>query len=93
MGEYFQHIVSKLTLDDMKILGILSDQDANALFKSIKKKAIQEMTNISVASFRKSMDRLEASGLIELDTRSKEHKLYISEYGKEALKQQLEEEI
>ena len=92
MNGYFYHIVCKLTFDEMNILGVLSDQQANAVFKSIKRKGVQELSKLSDANFRKALYRLEANSLIEIYTRSQQHKLYISSYGESALRKQLQEE-
>ena len=92
MDSYFEEIVSELTYDEMVILGLLSDQNANSVFKSIKKKSVQEQTNLTDANIRKSILRLEAKRFIEINSSSKEYRLYITEYGQLALNKQLQGE-
>ena len=93
MNTYFQHIVSKLTYNEMVILGLLHDQQANAVFKSITKKNAHESTELSLAEFRKSLIRLEANGFIETCSSQKEHRIFITNFGLVALNEQLKEEI
>lgn len=92
MGNYFDHIISKLTINDMSILGVLADNQANVAFKAMRKKDVFDQLKMSEANFRKSLYRLEANQFIEVDTVDREHKLYITEYGQIALNQSLEEE-
>ncbi len=92
MNNYFPYIISKLTIDDMTILGILSDQQANAVFKSVKKRDVLKKASLSEANFRKSTYRLEANGFIEIVKTDREHKIYITEFGQIALNESLNEE-
>lgn len=92
MESYFHHIVSKLSYDEMSVLGYLSDNLADAMFKSIKKKDVQNEINLSTANFRKALYRLEANRFIEINSNSKEHRLFITEFGQLALNEQLQEE-
>ncbi len=92
MNNYFPYIISKLTIDDMTVLGILSDLQVNAVFKSIKKKDVLSKTHLTEANFRKSIYRLEANGFIEIVKTDKEHKIYITEFGQIALNESLNEE-
>ncbi|WP_299831288.1 hypothetical protein [uncultured Metabacillus sp.] len=93
MNDYFSYILSNLSLNELSVLGILSDNQANLVFKSMKKKTIQDLSQLSTAKFRKSLDRLEANRFIEIVTNEKEHKIYITEYGQIALNQSLKEEV
>jgi len=93
MNDYFSYILSNLSLNEMKVLGILSDNQANMVFKAMKKKTIQDLSQLSTAKLRKSLDRLEANRFIDFVTSEKEHKIYITEYGQIALNQSLKEEF
>ena len=93
MQEYFQQITSKLTFDEMVVLGYLSDKQANVVFKSVKKKDILDDTQLTTSKLRTSLIRLEANNLIEIVSNSKEHRVYITEYGQLALNEHLKEEI
>lgn len=89
-NNYFHHIVSKLTIDDMNILGILTDQDATATFKALKKRDVYERSGLTEANFRKIIYRLDAINFIETVTGSKEHMYYITSFGLSAIDQSLE---
>jgi RIO-like serine/threonine protein kinase len=88
--DYFEHIVSRLTLDDMQILAMLSDKDFTASFKAVKKKEIFELLGFSEANYRKTIYRLDALNFIETLTGVKEHKIYITNYGLLAIQKSLE---
>lgn len=93
MNDYFIYTISKLSFDEMYILGYLLDHSSDSKFKSIKKSIIQQNLNLTLAKLRKSLCTLEAKSLIEIDNSSKEHGIFITNYGKLALEQQLKEEF
>lgn len=90
MDQYFRDVVSSLTIEDIMILGILQDQDAISKQKSIKTTTILKISESTEAKFRKSMDRLTALQFVISNKDYKEHGLFISEYGVNALKNILE---
>lgn len=92
MDTYFASVIDNLTRNDLYILGLLSDEGADLKFKSIRKKTIQAKTQLTDATFRKSIDRLEALQFINIVKNSKEHTIFITQYGQEALRYQLEGE-
>ncbi|MCA1233343.1 hypothetical protein LBW83_17170 [Bacillus velezensis] len=92
MDTYFDSVIDNLTRNDLYILGLLSDEGVDLKFKSIRKKTIQEKTQLTDATFRKSIDRLEALQFINIVKNSKEHTVFITQYGQEALRYQLEGE-
>lgn len=92
MSSYFDYISSKLTLDEMLILGYLNDKQANTAFKSVKRKQILEEIKLTMSRFRNALLKLDASGFIETVTGTKEHRIYVTEYGQMALSKQLQEE-
>ncbi|MCA1025693.1 hypothetical protein LCM23_06285 [Cytobacillus kochii] len=89
---YFNSIVQSLTITDLKILGILHDQNIDVKFKAVKKKKLKEESLLSESNFRKSLYRLDAMQFIELVTGEKDHRVFISDIGKEALRISLSEE-
>lgn len=93
MGDYFSLIVSSLPINDLKVLGVLSDSRADAVFKSMKRKDLQEQVVLTDALFRKSLERLEANQFIQLVTKEKEYKVFITPYGLLALNESLREEM
>lgn len=90
MDQYFSDVVHSLTLEDISILGILHDQEATSKQKSIKTTTILKMSDSTEAKFRKSTDRLTALQFVISNKDYKEHGLFISEYGVQALKNILE---
>lgn len=91
MEEYFRKIVSNLILEDMLVLGYLDDKGLDTAYKAVKRSEIQEETNLTQSLLRKVIYKLESTNLIEIDVKSKEHKIYITNYGKLAVKTLLKE--
>jgi RIO-like serine/threonine protein kinase len=91
MEQYFQDVVSSLSLDDMNVLGALFDQDATAGFKAVQNIDVQQKAKLTEATFRKVLYRLIANKFINVVTLTRQHSLYITSYGVEALKKSLEE--
>lgn len=92
MDNYFAEILSSLSHDDLKILGILNDEEANLKFKAIKKKTVGDISDLTEANFRKAIYRLEAIKFINVVTGQKEHKLFITDFGQRALFESLSKE-
>lgn len=92
MDNYFDEIVQSLTLDDLKILGLLNDFDANIKFKAVKKRNLCEESKLTLANFRKSLYRLEIAKFIEIVTGQKDHRIFITDIGQKALFISLSEE-
>lgn len=90
MSDYFEHIIRQLTIEEMAILGILIDRDATAAFKSMKRSDVYERSDMSLANFRKTIGKLSATCLIDVVTGSKEHKMFLTSYGQQALEKSLE---
>lgn len=57
------------------------DEGADLKFKSIRKKTIQAKTQLTDATFRKGINRLEALQFINIVKNSKEHTVFITQYG------------
>lgn len=90
---YFEEIVSSLTFNDMKVLGYLSDNEADAKFKAIKRESLRTSLEMQLAEFRKSICRLEVTRLVVVDTDQKEHRIYLTSLGRKALFSSLSEEV
>lgn len=86
MGDYFKQIISQLTCEDISVLGILSEQDATAAYKAIRRSELFEASELSEANFRKTLLKLQATFFIEVTTTSKESKIYLTVYGQQAQK-------
>ncbi|GAB6989446.1 hypothetical protein [Paenibacillus pini] len=86
MDDYFEYVASHLTIDDMKVLGYLLDNDATAGFKAIKNSEVMSSTGLTEGTFRRIIYRLSANKFIEIVTLQKMHTLYISDFGSVAIK-------
>lgn len=93
MDIYFNYIASRLDLDELKVLGTLHDNDATAIYKGIFKKTLQEKCDLSDAIFKKILTKLSARSFVEIESSTKNHKLYITDYGLSALSKSLEGEM
>lgn len=83
--DYFLTVVNSLKIDEVTILGFLQDQDADMEFKAIKRGYLFEISKLTEANFRKTLNRLEALQFVKISVGGKEHHVYISPFGKEAL--------
>lgn len=90
---YFLHIVNRLTIDDISVLGVLIDNKATAPFKAMKKKELSEVADISEANLRKTIYRLDVANFVETVTGIREHKLYVTDLGVLAIEKSLEGEM
>lgn len=86
MQDYFQHVANSLTHDDMKVLGILFDNEATAGFKAMKNADVLPATQLSEATYRRVVYRLSANKFVEIITQQKMHMLYITEFGMNAIR-------
>ncbi|WP_165571653.1 hypothetical protein, partial [Cytobacillus praedii] len=82
---YFCEIVSSLSIDDLSILGVLNDNEAEIKFKAIPKVIVLEESKLTDANFRKSLYRLEIAKFIEIIKDHKSHSLIITPFGQKAL--------
>jgi DNA-binding IclR family transcriptional regulator len=88
--QYFNDVVSSLSLDDMRILSILFDNEASAGFRAMKNIDIQNLSGLSESTYRRCVNRLRANKFIETFIGKKQHSLYVTHYGTQALKISLE---
>lgn len=91
MEQYFIEVVKDLSIDDMRFLGMLHDQDATAGFKAIRNSEVLDACGLSKATFRKVFCRLSANKFISIVTQKRQHSIYITEYGMAALQTTLKE--
>jgi predicted transcriptional regulator len=90
MDTYLESISERLSINELMVLGKLKDYQADAKFKSMRRSLLREKSNLTVADFRKVINRLEITNFIELVYGQKEHKIYITEFGKYALSKSLQ---
>lgn len=89
MESYLDEISESLSINELSILGLLRDNNADAKFKSMKRSKLMEISNLSIADFRKVINRLESTLFIVIVTGQKEHKIFITEFGQYALSKSL----
>lgn len=92
MESYLSHVVSNLTIHDMKVMATLANLEATAIFKSVKKNYLLEKSGLSEFKFRKSLERLDAVRFITIVKDGKNHRICITNFGQLALNQNLEGE-
>jgi predicted transcriptional regulator len=83
--EYFEHVIKSVTLEDSNVLGILYEQDATAKVKAMIGKNVLKQSGLSEAKFRKVIGRLEALTFVNINSDYKEHSIFITDYGLQAL--------
>ena len=90
MSDYFKHVIKQLEFEDVRILGYLLDNDATAAFKAVKRSDVSKASEMAEATFRKTISKLIATHLIKTVTGGKEHKIYLTVYGDQAIRESLE---
>lgn len=91
MEQYFYDVVSSLSIEDMNVLGVLYDNDATATFKSMMTTQVSEGSGLSEATYRKIIYRLIGNKFIQVVTLKRQHSMFITQYGIQALKTSLKE--
>jgi len=90
LEQYFYHILSSLTINDMNLLAILYERESDVSFKAITKQELSLISNLTEYKFKKSIHRLEALNFIDVLVDGKQHAVFITRYGKIALEKNLE---
>lgn len=85
MTNYFQEVTKSLTLNDMNVLAVLYDSEANASYKAMKNVELLEKTRLSEANYRKIIYRLAANKFVEIVNHQKFKTIYITTFGIEAI--------
>lgn len=93
MDQYFYDVVDSLSMEEMSVLGILYDNQATVTFKSMNTTDVAGRCSLSDATYRKIMYRLSGNRFIELVKMKRQHSMYITHYGIEALRKSLNEEL
>jgi DNA-binding MarR family transcriptional regulator len=82
---YFLTLTDRLTIDEIDLLNRLTSNEAINRFSAKTKRELFEDINLSEARFRKILYRLEALNFIEIVAGSREHLLFVTEYGISAI--------
>ncbi|AZV43706.1 hypothetical protein BAOM_3097 [Peribacillus asahii] len=89
--DYFTFITNRLTHEDLSMLNVLYSEDSTNVLKALNKKQLLEQTQISDFTFKRSLLRLEAMGMIEIANGKKHHQYFITHFGKLAIEKITEE--
>lgn len=82
---YFETIVDKLSLEEIELINALTKDSAVNRFSALKKKELFDSLNITETSFRKSILRLEALNFIEISAGNRNHYVYVTDFGQQAI--------
>lgn len=91
MDNYFEYVLENVTREDLMLLKILNENGALSKFRAITLLSLNEKSEMSEAIFKKVFGALSCMRFIETDKGSRQHRVYLSSYGKEALKVLLDE--
>lgn len=85
MDHYFLSLIERLSLHEIEILNRLTSSESINRFSAKTKKELFTESGLSEAKFRKTLYRLEALNFIEIVAGSKEHLVFVTEYGQNAI--------
>lgn len=85
MDSYFLSLTDRMTIDEIEILNMLTSKESTNRFSARTKKDLLTQSNLTEAKFRKIINRLEALNFIEIVSGSREHLVYVTEYGQSAI--------
>jgi predicted transcriptional regulator len=90
--DYFDFVVNRLDIDELGILGILFDKEANAVFKALPTKHTMDLADLSKSKFYRLLNRLSSAGFVECSKGTNYSKIYLTQFGINALEKSLEGE-
>ncbi len=85
MDIYFTTLIDRLTINEIELLNFLTSNEATNRFSATTKKHLLIESKLSEAKFRKSINRLEALNFIEIVSGNREHLIFVTEYGQNAI--------
>lgn len=85
MDSYFLSLTDRMTLEEIELLNLLTSNESTNRFSARTKKTLFHQSNVSEAKFRKIIYRLEALNFIEVVAGSREHLIFVTEYGQKAI--------
>lgn len=85
MDFYFESIIDRLSLNEIKILNILTSSESTNRFSAKIRSELYEQSQLTISEFRKCMNRLEAANLIQIVSGGKNHLVFVNEYGQHAI--------
>jgi len=85
MDNYFLSLTDRLTIDEIELLNSLTSSESINRFSAKTKKELFSQSNLTEAKFRKILYRLEALNFISIVAGSREHLIFVTEYGQNAI--------
>jgi DNA-binding MarR family transcriptional regulator len=85
MDAYFLSLTDRLSLEEIELLNNLTSTESTTRFSAKTKKELFKISKLTEARFRKILYRLEALNFISIVAGSKEHLIYVTEYGQTAI--------
>lgn len=83
-SDYFHSVVTKLNCEDVAILIILMERNAISHFKSIGNQSVFELSSLTEAKYRRTINRLNALDFVQTSHIGKERLLFLTQYGEAA---------
>lgn len=87
--DYFNAIVKSLRLEELEILAVLSEKDADVPFKAIKNSELIKLVNLTKFKHSKVLNRLQAMQFIDEIKNERASKVFITPFGVKALQKSL----
>lgn len=85
MDQYFLSLTDRLTIDEIELLNSLTSSESTNRFSAKTKKELFTRSNLTESRFRKILYRLEALRFIEICAGNREHLVFVTEYGQNAI--------
>ena len=85
MDIYFSTLIDRLSIHEIEFLNYLTSNEATNRFSAITRKSIVNHVQATDAQFRKITNRLEALNFIEIVSGQREHLIYVTKFGQQAI--------
>jgi DNA-binding MarR family transcriptional regulator len=85
MDTYFLSLTDRLTIDEIELLNQLTSSESTNRFSAKTKKELFHSSKLTESRFRKILYRLEALRFIEIVAGAREHLIFVTEYGQNAI--------
>lgn len=82
---YFEHVVENMDSQEIQVLQIHSNENANAKYRSMHNTKLMIKSGLTEARFRTIITRLNAFRFVDVNTSYKVHSVIINRYGQKAL--------
>lgn len=87
--DYFNAVTTSLMLEELEILALLSEKEADAPFKAIKNSELIELSQFTKFKYSKVINRLQAMKFVDEIKNDRVSKIFITPFGTKALQKSL----